>query len=208
MTKILSVQASARAAGSFSRRLSADLVDTLRAVYGDAEITEREATAALPLIDEHWLSANWTPKADRTVEQAKALALSEQLVTELKEADILVVGAPIYNFSIPGSLKAWIDLVCRAGETFRYTDAGPEGLLSGKKAYIVVTSGGVPVDSVVDFATPHLRQVLNFIGIDDVEIVAADGLVNSEDESLAKANEAIRRIADKETASAKNAFAA
>jgi FMN-dependent NADH-azoreductase len=92
-----------------------------------------------------------------------------------------VIAAPIYNFGVPSALKAWVDYVCRAGLTFNYTETGPVGLLSGKRAILAITSGGVPVDSPVDFATPHLRQVLNFIGISEIQTVRADQQVTTAD---------------------------
>jgi FMN-dependent NADH-azoreductase len=188
---ILSIQSSARVAGSHSRTLSADLIDVLRVAHHDAKVVHREATASLPLIDEGWLSANWTPADDRTPDQRAALGLSGELIAEVNAADVLVLGVPMYNFSVPASLKAWIDLVARAGETFRYTANGPVGLLKSKKAYVVMTSGGVSAGSPVDFVTPYMRQVLGFIGIDDVEVITADGLVANEAESLERARDAI-----------------
>ncbi len=108
-------------------------------------------------------------------------------------ADILVIGAPIYNFSVPASLKAWIDLIARVRLTFRYTDEGPVGLLDGKKAYVLTPSGGVPVGSAVDFATPYLRHALGFVGIDDVQIIGAQGADRGNDEAL---DDARARIAE------------
>jgi len=100
--------------------------------------------------------------------------VSDELIAELQWADIVIIATPIYNFSVPSALKAWIDHVCRAGKTFNYTEAGPKGLLANKQGILVITSGGVPVDSSVDFATPYLRQVLSFIGVTDVQTVSAD----------------------------------
>jgi FMN-dependent NADH-azoreductase len=95
------------------------------------------------------------------------------LIAELEAADTIVIGVPLYNFGIPAALKAWIDLIARARRTFRYTEAGPEGLLKDKKAYLVVASGGVPVGSDYDFATGYLRHVLGFVGITDVTVIDA-----------------------------------
>lgn len=194
MSTILSIQSSARHENSHSRNLSQELIAKLNK-SGNFEVQERDLTQTIPHVNEKWLGANWTPKDDRNDEQKAHLELSDSLVAQLKAADILVIGAPVYNFSVPASLKAWIDMVCRAGDTFRYTESGPEGLLKGKKAYIVVASGGVPVDSPYDYATPYLRQVLGFIGITDIEVIAADGLVADESAALAKANAEIERIA-------------
>ena len=116
-----------------------------------------------------------------------------ELIAELKAADVVVIGAPIYNFGIPAALKAWVDMIARARKTFRYTSEGPEGLLKGKKAYVVIASGGMPVDSDMDFATPYLRQVLGFIGITDVEVIAADALGNGMDKKLDEARAKIAK---------------
>ncbi|MEO1701719.1 MAG: NAD(P)H-dependent oxidoreductase [Pseudomonadota bacterium] len=194
MANILSVQSSARNGGSHSRALSQKLVDRLT-LSGDHNVLVRDLADHPALLDETWLAANWTSSDERSPEQKEVLAQSTSMIDEVKAADVLVIGVPIYNFSIPGALKAWIDLIARAGETFQYSDNGPKGLLEGKKAYLVVTSGGVPVDSPVDFATPYMRHVLSFIGIDDVEVIGADGLVMNEAESLAKAQSKIAELA-------------
>jgi len=170
---ILRIDASARRDGSISRALTDHIVDRLTET-GDAAITTRDLALGLPQIDEGWIGANFTPAEARTPDQAAALALSDRLVAELQAADTIVIGVPIYNFAAPAALKAWIDLVARAGLTFRYTETGPEGLLRGKRAILAVASGGVAIGSEADFATGYLRHVLGFVGISDVEIVHAD----------------------------------
>jgi FMN-dependent NADH-azoreductase len=117
-------------------------------------------------LDTDWVTANFTPPEERGEAERAALAESDALVAELKAADVLVIGVPIYNFGIPAALKAWVDLVARARVTFRYTEQGPVGLLTGKRAYLAVASGGTPVGSAIDFATGYLRHVLGFLGID------------------------------------------
>ena len=112
------------------------------------------------------------------------IILADETLLELAAADVLVIGAPIYNFSIPASLKAWVDMIARARLTFRYTDRGVEGLLADRKTYIVVPSGGVPVGSPVDFATPYLRHVLGFVGINDIEFIGAQGADRGNQEAL------------------------
>ena len=107
---------------------------------------------------------------------------------ELRQADTLIIGMPIYNFSMPAALKSWVDLICRAGETFRYSETGPEGVLTGKKAYVVVASGGVPLGSPADFASTYLTQVLNFIGITDITFISATAMM-SDAEAVLKAAE-------------------
>ncbi len=177
VTAILQINASARKAGSVTRELTETLVTRLLAKSRDAKVISRDVSQGLPFLDEDWVGANFTDTADRSAEQRMKLALSDTLVSELKAADTIVIGTPIYNFSVPAALKAWIDLVARARETFRYTENGPEGLLKDKKAYVIVASGGTKVGSEIDFASNYLRHVLGFIGISDVTFVAADQLM-------------------------------
>ena len=171
---ILRVDSSGRREGSSSRALTDELITVLKMRYPAATIRQRDLAEGMPHVDERWIAANFTPEEDRTDAQKARLSDSDKLVRELQAADILVLGAPIYNFGVPAALKAWVDMVARARLTFRYTDQGPEGLLTGKKAFLVISSGGVPVDSALDFATPYLRQALGFMGITEVEIVKAE----------------------------------
>ena len=182
--KVLEVSASGRRGDSVSRMLTGELIDSLEAREGEIEVTRRDLSDGVPLVDEAWINANFTPEEDRTPQHREALAASDALVAELQAADVVVIGSPIYNFGVPAALKAWVDMIARARLTFRYTPNGPEGLLKGKKAYVVIASGGVPVDSPVDFATPYLRQALRFVGISDVEIIAADQLNKAADHSI------------------------
>lgn len=191
--KILEVQASARAEGSVSRNLTADLIGALEDRYGKADITRRDLAQGLPFVDEAWVAANLTAAEERTSTQHQILSRSDDLVAELQEADVIVIGAPMYNFSVPAVLKAWIDMIARARLTFRYTENGVEGLLKGKRAYVVVPSGGVPVGTPADFATPYLRHALGFVGITDVEFIGAQGADRGNNEALDAARE---RIAD------------
>ncbi|NRG17797.1 NAD(P)H-dependent oxidoreductase [Rhizobiales bacterium] len=183
---ILQIESSARKAGSVTRDLAQDLVSRL-AAGRQVNIVRRDVSPGLPVIDDAWVAANFTDPAERTGEQKARLSLSDELVAELKAADILVIGAPVYNFGIPASLKAWVDLIARARETFRYTENGPVGLLEGKKAYVVMASGGTQIGSEIDFASGYLRHVLGFIGIGDVEIIAAERLMASADSAVANA---------------------
>ncbi|ASP33809.1 FMN-dependent NADH-azoreductase [Labrenzia sp. VG12] len=174
---ILQINASARKSGSVTRELSDTLVTRLLENAPDAKVISRDVSQGLPFLDEDWIGANFTDPNERQAEQRMKLALSDTLVGELRAADTIVIGAPIYNFSVPAALKAWIDLVARAKETFLYTDKGPVGLLSGKKAYVLVASGGTKLGSEIDFAGSYLKHVLGFIGISDVTFVAADQLM-------------------------------
>jgi FMN-dependent NADH-azoreductase len=182
--QVLEVSASGRRADSVSRMLTQDIITALESRETTLSLTRRDLSDGVNHVDEAWINANFTPEEQRTPEQRAVLAESDELVAELRRADVIVIGAPIYNFGIPAALKAWIDMIARARLTFRYTDTGPEGLLKDKKAYIVIASGGVPVDSAVDFATPYLRQALTFVGISDIEIIAADQLNSKAEQSV------------------------
>lgn len=176
MSKILRIDASARNSGSTTRQLADQLVERLIEQGYGATVTRRDLNLTPPaFLTENWVGASFTDADQRSDEQKALLAGSEELIAEIEAADTIVITAPIYNFAIPASLKAWIDQVTRARRTFRYTEAGPEGLLKGKRAYIVFASGGVPLGSQVDFASGYLKHILGFIGITDVTIVAADG---------------------------------
>lgn len=193
-TQVLEISASARHEASASRQLTRDLIAALEDRYGDVETTRRDLAKDVPLIDERWVEANFTPEESRTASHRDALAFSDSLVAELVAADVLVIGTPMYNFSIPAALKAWIDLIARARLTFRYTENGPEGLLAGKKAYIVIATGGVPVGSAADFATPYLRHALAFVGITDVEFIAADQLNSRPEDAMDAARARIAEL--------------
>lgn len=190
-SSILRIDASARREGSISR----DLADRIIARFPGAHVTIRDLARGLPLIDETWVGANFTPEAERSPEQRATLALSDDLIAEVKAADTLVIGLPIYNFGVPATLKAWVDQVARAGVTFRYSEAGPEGLLTGKRAIVIVASGGTEAGSEIDFATGYLRHVLSFIGIKDVEFVTADRLALDPDGTLQSARDQIDALA-------------
>ena len=188
---VLHIDASARHQDSITRALTARIVARL----GDAEIIRRDLDTALPIIDETWVGANFTPADARTEAQKDTLTLSDTLLGELRRADTVVIGTPIYNFALPANLKAWVDMIARAGESFRYTENGPEGLLEGKRAIVAFASGGVPLGSDVDFASGFVRHVLGFIGITDVEFVAADAMASDADATIKAANDAVDALA-------------
>jgi FMN-dependent NADH-azoreductase len=171
--RILRIDSSADTDGSQSRRLADRIIAGIRASGEPLEVTVRDLSMPLPQLTQAWIRANKTPAADRTPEQMAELALSETLIAEIENADTLVIGAPLYNFAIPASLKLWVDLVCRARRTFAYTDAGPKGLMQGKRAIVCFVSGGTPFGSGIDFASGYLRHILGFIGIEDVTFVTA-----------------------------------
>ena len=201
-THILEISASARDEGSMSRLLSRDLLKALEDRHGDITVTRRNVAEGLPFVNADWVVATNTPEEERSDAQRRTLAFSDELVQELMAADILVIGAPIYNFSVPATLKAWIDLIARVRLTFRYTENGPKGLLEGKKAYVLTPSGGVPIGSPVDFATPYLRHALKFVGITDVHFVGAQGADRGNDQALDDARARIAELVHLETKAA------
>ena len=191
---ILQVDASARATGSVTRSLSDHLAATLSGA--ETQVVKRDiGLNPLPLLDEAWVGANFTPDDTRSLEQKEALQLSDTLIAELEAADTLVLGVPVYNFGVPAAFKAWIDLVARARKTFKYTENGPVGLLEGKKAYVAIASGGTKADSEIDFATPYVRHVLGFLGIDDVTFIAADQLMMAGEEKVTELRQSIDALA-------------
>jgi|TARA_B110000211_G_scaffold131431_1_gene150934 FMN-dependent NADH-azoreductase len=192
MTNVLRVDASMRTEGSISRSLADKLITQLNA----DTLTRRDLANGTSIIDQEWINANFTDPADRTEQQKQTLLTSDDYVNELKAADVLVIATPIYNFHVPAALKAWVDLVARARETFRYTETGPVGLLKNKKAYIIVTSGGTALQSEYDFVTAWLTHILSFIGIDDVTYLDASALMMNEDEAVSRATSAINQISN------------
>ncbi|WP_299083577.1 NAD(P)H-dependent oxidoreductase [uncultured Ruegeria sp.] len=192
MTKtILHIDASARRTGSATRDLSNRIVRHL----GANRIIRRDLASPLPLLTEDWIAANFTPADDRDSVQRDRLALSDELVQELHDADTIVIGLPIYNFSVPAAFKAWIDLVARVGLTFSYSENGPKGLLEGKRAVLAIASGGTAVGSEVDYASGYARHVLGFIGITDVDVVAADQMALDPENTLSTAQKAVSELA-------------
>lgn len=174
---ILQVNASARRDGSISTRLAGELVARLREHSPGATLVVRDLAATPhPVLDEAALQALFTPAEARTPAQAARVALDDALIAELQAADVLVLGVPMYNFGVPAGLKNWIDAIARARVTFRYTESGPEGLLKGKKVYLVLARGGIHRDTPADTQLPYLRSVLGFLGMTDVEPVFAEGL--------------------------------
>ena len=196
MSNILHITASIRSdAESVSRQLGQSIVDGLAAKSGASVTTRDIAAGTLPFVSAERFAANLTPAAERTPEQAELAAIADTLIAELQAADTIVIASPVYNFGPPASLKAWADLVARAGTTFRYTATGPEGLLTGKKAYLAIASGGTPMGSDIDFMSRWLIFFLGFLGITDVEMVAADGIMGADGEAkIAAAKEAAAQL--------------
>ncbi len=173
-TTLLTINSSGRVTDSITRGMVDKVAAYINSTHDKLTVIERDVAAGIPFIDEAWIGANFTPGENRNQDQVDRLQQSNQLVDEIKQADYLVIGSPIYNFSIPAVLKAWIDQIARARLTFKYTEQGPVGLMTGKKAILVMASGGVPIESELDFATPYLKQLLKFIGITDVTVIDAN----------------------------------
>lgn len=174
MNNILRIDSSASQDDSVTREIGDEVVRRLVAQQPTASVVNIDLARGMPHIDADWIGANFTPAGQRDQRQLARLAASDDAITALQRADAIVLTAPVYNFSVPSVLKAWIDHVCRAGVTFRYTDKGPQGLLRDRPVYLVMASGGVPFGSAADFASTYLRQVLHFIGIEDVRLVGAE----------------------------------
>ena len=172
--RILRLDASANPGESGSRALGDQLLARLRRQYPAIELRHRDLNRGAQFIDADWIGANLSAADARDAAATQRLGVSDELIAELNWADHIVLATPMYNFSVPATLKAWIDQVCRAGITFRYTSDGPVGLLTGKRADIVITTGGVTLGSPADFLSGYLRQVFAFIGIDEINIFAAE----------------------------------
>lgn len=194
MSNILHINASGRQDGSISRRLGSALVDRLRTANPGSRIVRREAVADAQFLTQTWVEGTFIDPETRTPEQEKALAFSAALVAELQMADHIVISTPIYNFSIPASLKAWIDQICRPGMTFRAEPGGFVGLVPDTKAYLIIASGGTEVQGPIDFATDYLVHILGFIGITDVTIIPAHHLLDHHDAAIRTARTQIDAI--------------
>lgn len=190
--KILQINSSARVAASNSSRLASSIVDRLRVAQPQAELIVRDlGRTPHPELDEAALGALFTPPEQRTPEQAARVALDDALIAELQAADVVVLGVPMYNFGVPAQLKNWIDAISRARVTFRYTEQGPEGLLTGKKVYVALTRGGIYRNTPSDTQVPYLRTVFAFLGMTEQRFVYAEGIAmgpEAERKALASAH--------------------
>jgi FMN-dependent NADH-azoreductase len=180
MATLLKLDSSPMGERSISRKLTDEFVQSWLKTHPGGKVIERDLTTLhLSAIDGFWVGASYTPADARTPNQARALAVSDSLIADLQQADEYVFGVPMHNFSIPSTLKLWIDQVVRAGKTFAYGAGAPKGLLTGKKATLLLASGGVygegTATAALDFVTPYLRTVLGFIGIANVTVITAGG---------------------------------
>jgi len=179
MKKILNVVTSLKGNESFSIKLSGAILDKLLSVYPGSVVHTRDLTKnPVPHLEEMHFAAFYTPEENRTDEHNEAIKHSDEAIKELTEADIIILGVPLYNFGIPSTLKAWIDHIIRAGLTFSYADGSPKGLVTDKKVYLAIASGGIysegPMKSY-DFTESYLRKSLGFIGMTDISVFRVEG---------------------------------
>ncbi|TDO20801.1 FMN-dependent NADH-azoreductase [Pedobacter duraquae] len=184
MSRILNIISSPRGAASNSIKLADAIIDRLKEQDPAAFVQVHDLTnKPFPHLEEAHLNAFFTPVENHTDSDKEAIKHSNDAIKEIMDADVLVIGAPMYNFGISSVLKSWFDHIARAGITFKYTAEGPVGLLTGKKAYVAVTTGGVYSSGPAtgfDFVTPYIKTMLGFIGITDVTIVRAEGFAVAE----------------------------
>ena len=191
--KIYQIDSSARKEGSISRSLAKKLINKIK--KPDDEVIYRDLDDEMLFVSGLTESGMKIPEDKQTDGHKKMFQLSDRLVEELKDSDIIVISAPIYNFGPPATLKAWSDLAARVNTTFKYTPDGKRiGLLKDKKAYLVITSGGTKIGSEEDFLTPWLKLMLNFFGIMDVKIISADQMAIDYEKSIAKAEKEIEDL--------------
>src|ERR1700730_6845220 len=179
MKKILHIISSPRNGASFSIKLGNAIVEKVKAAYPGCTVKETNlVTTRFPHLEEAHITSFFTPAENRTPESIAALKHSDEAIREIQEADIIIIGAPLYNFNIHSSLKAWIDQIVRRGIAFRYDGNGPEGLVKGKKVYSAVASGGVYSEGPMqphDFVVPYLKWVLGFLGMTDITVLRVEG---------------------------------
>lgn len=192
---ILHIDSAITGEASVSRKLTADIVAKLTDANPQATVTHRDLNDGVPAIDSNWFSAVRMTPENPTPDQQRLIDMSDAYLAEVQAADVLVIGLPVYNFNLPAQLKTWLDQIARAGKSFRYTEAGPEGLLKNKRAIIAYSAAGTPIGSDFDHASGYLRFMLGFLGITDVEFVAADRLAMDREAGLARAQAALDDLA-------------
>lgn len=196
MSRVLIIESSARQQDSVSRQLTQQFIGQWQAAHPADQMTIRDlAKDPVPHLDATLLGGWMKPAEQRTADEQAALERSNLLTDELVAADVLVLAAPMYNFAIPSTLKAWLDHVLRAGVTFKYGETGPQGMLVGRRAIVLTARGGIYAGSSLDHQEPYLRQVLAFIGIHDVTFVNAEGLNMGGDFLEKGMNQAVAKLA-------------
>ncbi len=201
---ILRIDASMRRQKSVSRMLADEMVAALGARKPGTSIINRDLAAGIGIVNAAWIEAERTSEENRTPDQRALLAQSDALVAELHAADDIVIATPIYNFSVPAALKAWIDLICRDKITFSYENDVPRGLLSNKQATVIITSGGAVSGNEIDYATGYIRHILEFIGVRDVTIIDVTGLSKNRQGVIADARTAINTASAKRLSGQRN----
>lgn len=201
MANLLFVSSSLFGDGSQSRLIASEFIDRWRQSHPRTTVVERELTAdSIPHLSLATLAASMVPADTRSPAERQAAALADALIEEVEAADVIVLAAPMYNFSIPSTLKAWIDHIASAGRTFRYGAAGPEGLLKGRKVFIITGRGGIYSDNSpakgMDFQAPYLRAMLGFLGLDDVTFIHVEGLKISPEAAASGIERARKAIGD------------
>ena len=190
---IYQIDSSARKEGSISRALAKKLLNRIK--KPEDKVIYRDLNNEMVFVSGLTESGMNIDEKDRNENHKKMFKLSDQLVKELKESDVIIISAPIYNYGPPATLKAWSDLAARVGETFRFKPNGRrEGLLKNKRAYLVITSGGTKLNSSEDFLTPWLKFILNFFGIEKIDIICADQMSLEYDKSIKDAEKQIENI--------------
>ncbi len=199
MTTLLKINTSLFSDQGQSSQLANQFVREWQASHPDSAVVTRDlASEPVPHLDAQRFSAFLAAPEARSAEQQAIVDYSDALIRELQQADVIVMGLPLYNFGVPSQLKAYIDHVARNGVTFRYTENGPEGLLRNKKVYVFAARGGLYAGTPLDTQSDYIRHFLAFIGIDDVEFVYAEGLnisADAKDAALNKAHDEIQRLA-------------
>lgn len=195
MTNILRVESSIKGPAAVSRKLTDRIMARLLAAHPGANVVTRDLSGGVPNIDGNWLGAVFTPADARNDAQQAIAATADAYLAEVKAADTLVIALPVYNFGVPAHLKAWIDQLARKGETFNYTETGPIGLLTGKRAIVAFTSDGTQIGSSIDFASGYVRHMLGFFGITDVQFVAADAMAYGPEAAIAKGEAEVDALA-------------
>ena len=189
---------------SVSRMLADEMVAALGARKSSVKVINRDLAAGIGIVNAAWIEAERTSEENRTPDQRALLTQSDALVAELQAADDIVIATPIYNFSVPAALKAWIDLICRDKITFVYENDSPRGLLSNKRATVIVTSGGTLAGKDIDFTTSYIRHILGFIGVDDVTMIDVTGLSKNRSRVIADARKDISVVSARQLADARN----
>jgi FMN-dependent NADH-azoreductase len=184
--------------------LADEMVSSLGARQPGIHLINRDLAAGVGIVNAAWIEAERTSEENRTPDQRALLTQSDALVSELQAADDLVIATPIYNFSVPAALKAWIDLICRDNITFVYENDRPRGLLANKRATVIITSGGTIADTDVDYASNYIRHIMEFIGVMDVSVIDVTGLAKNRRKVIADARKEIALVSERSTSSQRN----